>query len=170
VSITSTEPIVPKARMMNPRTGRKHKVLVVEDNPGDARLLMEAFGEINPEVEIQWARDGDEAVGLLKVNEANQSERPIDLVMLDLKLPRMDGLDVLREVKSNSRLRSVPIVVLSSSMSDRDVETSYGLHANSYVVKPSDLDGLLRMVATINEYWFGTVELPTSSAMDVGRR
>ncbi|MDD1770539.1 MAG: response regulator [Methanomassiliicoccales archaeon] len=156
--------------MMSPRTGSKHKILVVEDNPGDARLLMEAFEEVNPDVEIQWVRDGDEAVRQLKANDANPSERPIDLVMLDLKLPRMDGLDVLREVKSNGRLRSVPIVVLSSSMSDRDVETTYGLYANSYVVKPSDLDGLLRMVYTINEYWFGIVELPTASALDIGCR
>ena len=156
--------------MMNPIAGRKHKILVVEDNPGDARLLIEAFREVNPDVEIQWARDGNETVKLLKANEASSSERPIDLVMLDLKLPRMDGLDVLREVKSNSRLRSVPIVVLSSSMSDRDVETSYGLYANSYVVKPSDLDGLLKMVSTMNEYWFGIVELPTSSALDMGGR
>ncbi len=155
---------------MNPRTGRKHKILVVEDNPGDARLLMEAFGEINPDIEIQWAKDGDEAVKMLRANEANPSERPIDLVLLDLKLPRMDGLDVLRDVKSNSRLRAVPIVVLSSSMSDRDVETSYGLYANSYVVKPSDLDGLLKMVSTINEYWFGIVELPTSGTLDMGGR
>ncbi len=155
---------------MSPRVGRKHKILVVEDNPGDARLLIEAFGEVNPDVEINWARDGDEAVRVLNANEANPSERPIDLVMLDLKLPRMDGLDVLREVKSNSRLRSVPIVILSSSMSDKDVETSYGLHANSYVVKPSDLDGLLKMVSTINEYWFGIVELPTSSALEIGSR
>jgi two-component system, chemotaxis family, response regulator Rcp1 len=155
---------------MSPRVGRKHRILVVEDNPGDARLLIEAFGEVNPNVEIHWARDGDEAVRVLKASEANPSERPIDLVMLDLKLPRMDGIDVLREVKSNSRLRSVPIVVLSSSMSDKDVETSYGLYANSYVVKPSDLDGLLKMVSTINEYWFGIVELPTSSALDLGSR
>ncbi|HVO77399.1 MAG TPA: response regulator [Methanomassiliicoccales archaeon] len=155
---------------MNTRTGRKHRILVVEDNPGDARLLMEAFEEVNADLEIQWARDGDEAVRVLKMNEANPSERPIDLVLLDLKLPRMDGLDVLREVKSNGHLRSVPIVILSSSMSDRDIETSYGLYANSYVVKPSDLDGLLRMVSTINDYWFGIVELPTSSTLDAGAR
>jgi CheY-like chemotaxis protein len=135
-------------------------VLLVEDNPGDVRLTREAFKDAKVHLEIHVVNDGVEAIEFLnRRGEYADSPRP-DLILLDLNLPRKDGRDVLAEVKADTSLKSIPVVILTTSASDVDIESSYLLHANCYISKPVDLDGFLTVVRSIDNFWFSVVKLP----------
>ena len=138
------------------------EVLIVEDNEGDVRLIKEAFTGSAVDSKFSVVNDGEEALDYLyKRGKFGTSSRP-DLILLDLNLPRVNGFDVLSDVKSNPGLQQIPVVIFSSSTSDNDVLRSYDLKANSYISKPSDFDEFLSVVKTIEEFWFRTVKLPAN--------
>jgi chemotaxis family two-component system response regulator Rcp1 len=130
------------------------RLLLVEDNAGDVRLAMEALKDAAWEVELEVASDGDKALELLR-----GGVRP-DLVLLDLNLPRRDGREVLEIVKADPELRSIPIIVLTTSNSPHDINACYERHANCYVVKPLDLDAFTALMKAIEAFWIGVVRLP----------
>ena len=126
------------------------RILLVEDDPGDAELTVRAIRRDSADAAIDVVRDGAAALELLSVDGTRPGTR---VVLLDLKLPKVDGFEVLRRIKSDDRTRDVPVVVLSSSREDRDVRESYACGANSYVVKPVDPGEFEDTVAQLARYW-----------------
>ncbi len=131
-------------------------VLLVEDDPGDVLLIREAFEDHKLNNTLLVANDGVEALELLR--DAG-TDRP-DLVLLDLNLPRKDGREVLREIKDDDALRSIPVVVLTTSDAEEDILRSYDLHANAYVTKPVDFDRFIDVVRQIDDFFVSVVKLP----------
>jgi two-component system, chemotaxis family, response regulator Rcp1 len=139
---------------------KKAEVLLVEDNPGDIRLIQEAFkdGEIASHLNI--TRDGEQAMAYLRQEgKYARSPRPA-FILLDLNLPRKDGREVLAEIKGDKGLRQIPVVVLSTSTNVEDVRRAYDLHANCYVPKPLDMDQLVHLGRSLEEFWLNMVLLP----------
>jgi two-component system response regulator len=137
-------------------------ILLVEDSPADIRLTEEALLD-SPMVDtLHVARDGEEAMDFLRQRGAHADAPRPDLVLLDLNLPRKDGREVLEELKSDTDLRRIPIVVLTTSATEADILRSYDLHVNSYVTKPVDLDEFAHAVHSIQGFWGGVVQLPPS--------
>ena len=137
------------------------RVLLVEDNPGDARLAREALVDSKLRLEVVEAHDGEAAIELLRSAQRSGSRRLPDLVLLDLNLPRKDGREVLAEIKSSPEWKHIPVVVLTSSKAEEDILASYQLHANSYISKPIDLTQMQRVVKEIKDFWFTIVRLPS---------
>jgi CheY-like chemotaxis protein len=136
------------------------EVLLVEDNIGDVRLTQEALKEGRLLVNLTVARDGIEAMDiLLQKNSYVGATRP-DLVLLDLNLPRKDGREVLREIKADPALKTIPVVILTTSEAEADIRVTYGAHANCYITKPVDMDRFFEIVKMLEEYWFTIVKLP----------
>jgi len=143
-------------------TGAPVEILLVEDNPGDVRLTIETFREGKIANRIDTVEDGVEAMAYLRrEGKYAKAGRP-DLILLDLNLPRKDGREVLEEVKRDEGLRSIPIVVLTTSRSEEDVVKSYNLHANCYISKPVDLNQFIKVVTSIEDFWLSVVRLPIS--------
>ncbi len=134
-------------------------ILLIEDSPSDIRLVREALKENSIPVKVTVARDGIEAMDYLHQAEGGAISRP-DLVLLDLNLPRKNGREVLAEVKGSPTLRQIPVVVMTSSRSDEDVQQAYQLNANCYITKPADLPEYVKVVRSIEEFWFATATLP----------
>jgi len=130
-------------------------ILLVEDNPNDAELTQRAFRKSDLDVRLAIVRDGAEALDYL----FGGKPRP-KVVLLDLKLPKIDGIDVLRRIRAGERTRTIPVVVLTSSQEERDIVECYELGANSYVVKPVDFDRFYRTVSDIGAYWLVLNKLP----------
>ena len=144
--------------------GSPINILLVEDNPGDVRLTQEALKEGKVLNRMSVARDGVEAMAFLhREGEYAQAERP-DLILLDLNLPRMDGREVLAEIKADKALRRIPVVILTTSKAEEDVLRTYDLHANCYITKPVDLDQFISVVDAINNFWLTIVKLPGGEA------
>ena len=136
------------------------QILLVEDNPGDARLASEALKDGKVSNNLYHVTDGVEAMAFMRrEGEYASAPRP-DLILLDLNLPRKDGREVLSEIKEDPGLRLVPVVVMTTSAAERDLIKSYDLHANAYVVKPMDLDQFIEVVRAIENFWFTVVKLP----------
>ncbi len=135
-------------------------ILLVEDNPGDVFLTKEAFAKAKISNNIHVAKDGEEALQYLKRESGYEDATRPDIVLLDLNLPKMDGREVLHRIKSDSELRSIPVVILSGSEAEQDILKTYNLHASSYIVKPIDLDQFSRVVSAIENFWFTIVVLP----------
>jgi CheY-like chemotaxis protein len=133
---------------------RAVEVLLVEDNPGDIRLIMEGFKEGNISHNINVVNDGEEAVNYLKKIPPFQRRIEPDLVLLDLKLPKKSGFEVLAEIRSEDDLKHVPVIVMTSSESDTDIKNAYFLKANCYITKPSDLDRYSDVIKSIHGFWF----------------
>ena len=132
----------------------------MEDNPGDQRLAMEGLTQGPERREIFAVSDGEQALAFLRgTGDQEDAPRP-DLILLDLNLPGLDGREVLSEIKSDPRLRLIPVVVLTSSAADVDVQASYSAQANCYVQKPTELDELLRVMRLIDSFWLSTALLP----------
>ena len=146
---------------MNANTvGTPVEILLVEDNPGDVRLAREGLSECKIRNNLHVVDDGVKAMAFLRrQDEYARAPRP-DLVLLDLNLPRKDGREVLREVKEDEKLRTIPVVVLTTSKADEDILKSYSLHANCYVTKPMGLEQFLDVVRSIEDFWFTIVKLP----------
>ena len=144
--------------MSNKQYNVHRPILLVEDNPLDIDLTLRAFkkqGLLNP---VQVARDGEEAVSWIARWEAGE---PLPMIILmDLKLPKIGGLEVLRRFKKQPKIKRVPIVVLTSSGQDNDITTAYEHGANSYIVKPVDFDKFVSVASEIELYWLGTTVLP----------
>jgi two-component system, chemotaxis family, response regulator Rcp1 len=139
------------------------QILLVEDNPGDARLAVEALKDSKVNNNLCHAKDGIEAMAFLR-REGSYADAPTpDLILLDLNMPRMDGREVLARIKDDPKLRTVPVVVLTTSAAERDLVKSYDLHANAYVVKPLDLDRFIEVVQAIESFWFTIVKLPQAN-------
>jgi two-component system, chemotaxis family, response regulator Rcp1 len=138
-------------------------VLLVEDNAGDVRLTIEAFHEVNRAVVLHVATDGVEAMDFLQHRGTAYAAVPRpDLILLDLNLPRMDGREVLARIKSDSDLRSIPTIILTTSESRADVQIGYRLSANCYLNKPVQFEVFESLVRSINEFWFNKAILPSS--------
>jgi chemotaxis family two-component system response regulator Rcp1 len=141
-------------------SGQPLEVLLVEDSPGDVRLTQEALKDAKVHINLRVVRDGIDAMAfLMREGEYATVPRP-DLILLDLNLPRKDGREVLKEIKENPELKSIPVVVLTTSASEADVLRSYLLHANCYITKPVNLDGFLTVVKSIDSFWLSIVKLP----------
>ncbi len=139
--------------------GAPIEILLVEDNPADVRLTIEALKDAKVANHMTTVPDGVEALACLRQEAAYAGCPRPDLILLDLNLPRMSGLEVLREVKADPALRRIPVVVLTTSQAERDIVESYNLHANCYICKPVDLDQFLRVVQTIEDFWLTVVRL-----------
>jgi two-component system, chemotaxis family, response regulator Rcp1 len=136
------------------------EVLLVEDSPGDVRLTQEALKDAKVHINLRVVRDGIDAMAfLMREGEYATTSRP-DLILLDLNLPRKDGREVLKEIKENPELKSIPVVILTTSASEADILRSYMLHANCYITKPVNLDGFLTVVKSIDSFWLSIVKLP----------
>jgi two-component system, chemotaxis family, response regulator Rcp1 len=145
---------------MRQRAGRPVEILLVEDNPGDVRLTREALREGKVRNNLAVASDGVEAIAYLRKEGPHASAVRPDLILLDLNLPRKDGREVLAEIKADPQLSNIPGVVLTSSQAEEDIVRAYDLHANCYVTKPVDLDQFIRVVESIENFWFTIVKLP----------
>ena len=136
------------------------EVLLVEDSPGDVRLTREAFKDAKVHINMHVSSDGMQAMAFLKrEGEHANAPRP-DMILLDLNLPKKDGREVLEEIKERPVLKSIPVVILTTSASEADILRSYQLHANCYITKPVDLDGFLEVVKSIDGFWLSVVKLP----------
>jgi chemotaxis family two-component system response regulator Rcp1 len=138
------------------------EVLLVEDSPGDVRLTREALKDAKVHISLHVATDGIEAMAFLERTGLHANAPRPDLILLDLNLPKKDGREVLKEIKENPSLRIIPVVILTTSSSEADVLQSYHLHANCYISKPVDLDGFLKVVHSIDNFWLSVVKLPRS--------
>jgi chemotaxis family two-component system response regulator Rcp1 len=136
------------------------EVLLVEDSPGDVRLTREAFKDAKVHINLHVASDGAEAMAFLgREGKHSNAPRP-DLILLDLNLPKKDGREVLAELKESPTLKCIPVVILTTSASETDIQGSYQRHANCYITKPVDLEGFLKVVRSIDNFWLSVVKLP----------
>jgi two-component system, chemotaxis family, response regulator Rcp1 len=140
------------------------EILLVEDSPADARLTQEAFRDGKLRNTLNVVTDGAQALAYLKRELPYANAVRPDLILLDLNLPKIDGREVLRRVKSDPQLASIPVVVLTTSETDEDIARAYQYHANCYVRKPMDLDSFLNVVAAIETFWLTAVKLPPHGA------
>lgn len=135
-------------------------ILLVDDDEGDVMLTRKALESGKIFNGLHVARDGVEAMDFLRQTGKHAGAPRPDLVLLDLNMPRKDGREVLFDIKQDPELRSIPVVVLTTSDSDLDITDMYGLHANCYVTKPVDLDKFTKIVKEIKHFWFSVVKLP----------
>lgn len=136
------------------------EILLVEDNPGDVRLTQEALKESKILNNLYVARDGLEAMAFLhKDGKYAEAVRP-DVILLDINLPRMNGLEVLAAIKADETLKRIPVVILTTSESEQDILNSYNLHANCYIAKPVHLEQFIKVVQSIEDFWLTIVKLP----------
>ena len=140
--------------------GSSMQVLLVEDNPGDVRLTVEALKDAKVHLQLHVVHDGVAAMEYLAEHGSVGNQRRPDLVLLDLNLPKKDGRQVLQEIKGNPELATIPVVVLTTSASEADIQKSYMLHANCFISKPVDMDGFLTVVRSIDDFWLSVVRLP----------
>jgi CheY-like chemotaxis protein len=136
------------------------ELLLIEDNPGDVRLTREALKNSDINVHLSIARDGVEAMDFLRRSGRFADAPKPDLVLLDLNLPRKNGREVLSEIKSHPELKRIPVLIMTTSRAEQDVNRAYLLNANCYITKPMDLDEFLRIVKAIEDFWLKTVTLP----------
>jgi CheY-like chemotaxis protein len=137
------------------------EILLVEDNKGDVGLIEEVFEEAKIKNKLHVAEDGEEAMLYLRgKGKFLGSSRP-DIIILDLNLPNKDGREVLREVKEDSSLKNIPVVILTTSGAKKDILKAYDLHANAYIIKPLDFDQFIKVAESIGNFWLEIVKLPT---------
>jgi CheY-like chemotaxis protein len=139
------------------------EVLLVEDSPGDVRLTQEAFRDANSSIRLHVAADGVEAMVFLRHEGPHVDAPRPDIILLDLNLPKMDGREVLAHIKEDENLKTIPIVILTTSEAEADILKSYQLRANCYLSKPVQLDEFERLVKSINDFWLTDVRLPQQS-------
>ncbi len=140
------------------------EILLVEDNPGDVRLTVEALKEGKVYNNLNVVADGVEALAYLRRQEQYGEAKTPDIILLDLNLPKMDGREVLEEIKEDEVLKRIPVVVLTTSKADEDILRVYDLHANCYITKPVDLDQFITVVKSIKDFWFTVVKLPKNAS------
>jgi chemotaxis family two-component system response regulator Rcp1 len=146
--------------------GRAAELLLVEDNYGDVLLTQEAFRSAKIGNNLAVAVDGEEAMAMLRKEGRHLNHPTPDLILLDLNLPRMDGREVLRAIKSDPALHTIPVIVLTSSSAEIDILKSYELMANGYIVKPVTFDRLKEVVGLIESFWFTVVVLPSVALLE----
>jgi CheY-like chemotaxis protein len=136
------------------------EVLLVEDNPGDAQLTRIALEDSKISIHLNVVEDGVEAMAFLRKQEKYVKAAHPDMVLLDLNLPRKDGREVLAEIKGDENLKRIPVVVLTTSQAEEDILKAYNLAANCYITKPVDFDQFVKIVQSIENFWFAIVKLP----------
>jgi CheY-like chemotaxis protein len=141
-------------------TGMPIEVLLVEDSPGDVRLTQEAFRDANTSIHLHVASDGVEALAFLRHQGTHVHAPRPDIILLDLNLPKMDGREVLAQIKEDDSLKLIPTVILTTSDAEADIVKCYQLHANCYLKKPVQLDAFESLVKSINDFWLTKVALP----------
>jgi CheY-like chemotaxis protein len=143
--------------------GKPVELLLVEDTPGEAELTIETLteGRIS-NLRIHWVEDGEEAMAFLRREGKHANAPKPDLVLLDLHLPRMSGLEVLEEMKQNLAWRRIPVVMMTASTHEEDVLKAYSRHVNCYVTKPIDLDRFIEAVRSIEDFWLTVARLPAA--------
>ena len=146
--------------MDNMMIPKRIEILLVEDNPGDVVLFTEALEEIKVRTHLNIVDDGEEAVLFLKKEGQHQSAPKPNLIILDLNLPKLNGREVLQEIRSDPRFNPIPVVILTTSKSDKDMIEAYRLHANSYTVKPVDLNQFMTVLKELTRYWLEVACLP----------
>ena len=143
-----------------PSKGKKRKrLLLVEDNPGDIRLTQEAIKECQIDIDMDVISDGDKVMSFLnKEGEYADAEKP-DIIMLDLNLPKRNGIEILREIKGSQKLKRIPVIAVTTSEADHDIFMAYDTFANAYILKPVDFDDFTRVIQQMDAFWFRTVKL-----------
>lgn len=137
----------------------KPRILLVEDNPGDIRLTQEALKESNMDIHLDVVLDGEQALDfLMKRGKYTEAVRP-HIILLDLNLPKKNGIEILKEVKVHESLKKIPIIVLTTSDADHDISKAYSLNANCYILKPVDFDDFAKVIRLVETFWFNTVKL-----------
>jgi CheY-like chemotaxis protein len=136
-------------------------VLLVEDNEGDIVLTREAFEDSGVNTVISVVRDGEKAIRFLEKEKEYADQPALDLVLLDINLPKKNGHEVLNEIKTNENLRHIPVIMWSTSLSNEDVKRSYRYYANCYITKPDNIDSFYKAVRTIEQFWLKLAELPS---------
>jgi CheY-like chemotaxis protein len=137
------------------------QILLVEDNPGDVRLTVEALKGAKVANQLHVVGDGEEAIDFLRQRGRHADAPRPDIVLLDLNLPRLDGRDVLADIKADADLAKIPIIVLTSSTAEADIQRAYALHANCYISKPVDFTEFISAVRSLEGFWLKIVRLPT---------
>ena len=138
----------------------KPRVLLVEDNPGDIRLTQEALKESQMDIHLDVVSDGEQAIDfLMKRGKYVDSIRP-HIILLDLNLPKKNGIEVLKEIKAHDSLKKIPVIVLTTSDADHDISKAYSLNTNCHILKPVDFDDFAKVIRLIEVFWFNTVQLP----------
>ncbi|MBW8832585.1 MAG: response regulator [Burkholderiales bacterium] len=151
--------------MTGQRTLRPIEILMVEDNPGDVRLTQEALKGAKIWNEFNVVSDGAAALDYLRRNKPYEDSVRPDLMLLDLNLPKKDGREVLAAMKADTSLKTIPVVILTTSQAEEDVVRAYNLHANCYVTKPVDFEQFTRIVQAIEQFWLTVVTLPPRQAI-----
>jgi CheY-like chemotaxis protein len=136
------------------------RILQVEDSPGDVRLTREVFREASVPNQVEVVEDGERALAYLRGEPPYAGREPPDLLLLDLNLPRKDGREVLQELRADARLRLTPVIVLTTSATERDIAESYDMAVNAYLTKPVDLDEFVDVVRSIEGFWLRNVHFP----------
>lgn len=146
--------------MSSGKANRIVTILLVEDNPGDVRLVREALTEGKLPHRLNVVNDGVEAIEYLRRQGKHSKAETPDLILLDLNLPKLDGREVLDDIKNDPELKRIPVVILSTSRADEDVRLTYEGHANCYITKPADFDQFAKIVRAIEDFWLSVVVLP----------
>jgi DNA-binding response OmpR family regulator len=147
---------------MKPSFDKEIEILLIEDNPADVRLVQEVFKEARIHNKIYVTLNGEKAMRLLRrESEYAQASRP-DLIILDLNLPKKQGKEVLKEIKEDENLKTIPVVILTTSNAEEDLIETYQNNANCYITKPVDLDNFINVVKIIENFWLNIVKLPPS--------
>jgi chemotaxis family two-component system response regulator Rcp1 len=141
-------------------------ILLVEDNPGDVRLVQEIFQDGKIFNRLQIARDGEQATDYLRQRGYYQDAPRPDLILLDLNLPKKNGAEVLEEIKTDPKLHSIPVIILTASKAEEDIARAYDHYANCYLTKPIDLNQFISVVQQIKTFWLSIVQLPGGKAHD----
>lgn len=138
---------------------KKYNILLVEDNMGDVLLTREAFEECGFDNNLSVVHDGQEAINFLeRISPFLEVELP-DLILLDINLPKLNGHEVLKYIKSNNNYKHIPVIMLTTSSSENDIGSSYSNYANSYITKPTDVTDFFEIIDVVNKFWFKTARL-----------
>jgi CheY-like chemotaxis protein len=147
--------------MTSQSMGSPIEILLVEDSPGDVRLTRETLKDSKVANNVSDVPDGDEAMAFMRQEGKYQNAPRPDLILLDLNLPKKNGHEVLKEIKGDSTLKRIPVVILTISDAEQDISETYGMNANCYITKPVDLEQFITVVNSIEDFWLTIVKLPS---------